>query len=689
MSIDMSGFEHSFANETGIAAMPSLNAVATIEPQLSNDMDNVMFERICDLRDRIADLTDTIEYLRSFLHVSDDELEELDRMRISLQEVLAEIRKRTSLLNDNQKLIKNQISPYKRSLEESQREWFRLMAELEAQQRERNNRRQLDLLTENAPWRDRALPHQYEGAYRLSSVKRGILGDKMGLGKTLQAIMTIDMLKAYGEAKKVLIFCPKPVLDGFERDFKKFSPDQFVFILNQAGSNTKSHVLDVVRAMPVATILTNYEVWRKDKTIIDQLIACQFDTIVLDEAHVMKNANSGNAKGIKRIVHAENKCYACGGLTFGSGCPACGAFPEELYQNRSIKNCFPMTGTAILNRPQDLFPLLHLVDDQAFPDEQAFLRDFCQRICTNCRANYGCTCAGKPNWVWTFRTGGEEALLKRLGMRFTARTRDSAGVVMPPQEIKHHYFDLDPEEYPKQAEFNRLLRDQARLFFAREDKTITQFETLGWYTRMRQSAIWPDGIRVPEKDDDGRIIRYWQPSVGESILMDRGEEIIREGVENGNRIIVFCKFKTALIEMERRLRASGIPLVRYDGDLSDDARREAQHDFDFTLTNPADAKFKVMLAQYDSAKVGLNLHGAQEVVLLDREWNPAMEQQAIDRVRRIGSVFDTIVHILHCAGTATDLMDAIQEYKLNMVEGFEAENERMQKVMRDFLGDDK
>jgi SNF2 family DNA or RNA helicase len=660
--------------------------VENVEPALSDHMDNVMFERIADLRDRIADLSEVIGWLKTFLDYDEDELKQLEAMRRSLQEVLDEIRRRTHRINDGQRIVKQQMRPYQASLEAAQREWARLMAELEAQARERAQREQLELLVENAPWRDRALKHQWEGAYRLSSVERGILGDKPGLGKTLQSIMTVDMLKALGKAMKVLIFCPKPVLDGFERDFKKFSPDQFVFIVNQAGG-AKSHVLDVAAAMDTCTILTNYEVWRKDKTIVDKLIACQFDTVILDEAHVLKDWKSGTAKGIKRIVHAENKCSNCGGLSFGSACPACGQYPTELFEFRSVKNVFPMTGTPILNKPQDLFTMLHLVDDIAFPTESAFLADFCIRKCAVCKRSYNCLCgSGNSKWVWTFDHGGEERLLKRLGMKFTARSRDSAGVVMPPQEVKHHYFELDPEQYPKQAEFVELLRDKARLRF-NEDKVMTQVETLAWYTRMRQSAIWPDGIRVKEFDHEGNFLREWRPEVGESILMDEGEKLMHEALENDNRVIIFCKFKEALKEMERRIIAhpNGIPYVRYDGDLSEEKRKEAQHDFDLTVTDPKDAKFKVMLAQYDSAKVGLNLHGAQEVIMLDREWNPSMEEQAMDRVRRIGSTHDTIVHILHCEGTATELMDAIIEMKAEMRDGFESENDRLQAAMKKFL----
>lgn len=664
--IDMSQFEAAFK-----------------DGQIAPWIDDSMFERIADLRDRIADLRDVREWKKHFLANADEHLEELLRMQRSLEEVIREIRTRRAPYEAEKTAVRQDMTQDERKLQAMQREWVRLMAELNARRKEREMRSDLENLTADAPWRKRALPHQFEGAYRLSGVQKGVLGDSPGLGKTLQSIMTIDMLRAMGLAKKILIFCPKPVLDGFQREFAKYSPGQFVHVLNQTFRGLKSEILDLVKIMPEGVIITNYEVWRKDKTILEKLIQCQFDTVILDEAHNLKDSKSSTFKGVKSIIHAENKCTNCGAFVPGTyRCPTCGEGSPKEHAFRSVKNVVPMTGTVILNKPQDLFALLHLIDDVGFPDEQSFLYDFCKRVLTD------------SGYRWVFGAGGEERLLAKLGMKYTARTRDSAGVVMPPQEVKHHYFELDPEKYPKQHEFNEMLKNNAKLKFAGED--ITMRETLAWYTRMRQAATWPNGIKIPVylKNDDGttwldeegkpKQIDFVRPEVFESVIMDEGETIVREALESGNRIVVFSKFKEALIEMASRLERNGIPFVRYDGDLNDAGRIEAQHDFDLTLTRPEDSKFKVMLANYDAAKVGLNLHGAQEILMLDREWNPGMEEQAMERVRRIGSEFDTIVHILHAEGTGTDLMDALIEEKKAMRDGFENAvdlNEQMRKFL--------
>lgn len=661
--------------------------------RISPFMDNVMHERMADIRDRMADLEGVISYKSEFVSFVLSRLTDLRTFESSLREMLREIENQRYPLNREKRDLESDMAKDKREMESLARELVRIMAELDAQRKLKEERDEIDISTSDAPWRQFAKKHQFEGAYRLSSARKAILGDAPGLGKTIQAIMTIDMLRGLGMARKTLIFCPKPVLDGFETQFGRWTKGHFVWVLNQSKKGLKEDVLDIVERMPEAVILTNYEVWRKNKAILQRLIGCHFDTVILDEAHVLKNSKSVTAQGILEIVKAENKCFNCNGRTFGSACPSCGMRPTELFQNRSVQNVFPMTGTPILNRPQDLFTMLHIIDDIGFPDEQSFLWDFCVQVWN----------AEGTRKIWKFTQGGEKALLKKLGMKYTARTRESAGVEMPPQEIKHHWLELDEEKYPRQYKFIQELKHEAKIAFG-DGKSLTQFETFAWYTRMRQSAIWPDGIIIRDNRKDpitgeeigtGEII--WprpghekEDLPGESILMDEGEEIIREAVESGNRIVVFCKYKTALKEMQRRLSADGIPLVRYDADLSDDARVEAQRDFDLTITRPENSNFKVMLAQYDSAKVGLNLHGAQEVLMLDREWNPGMEKQAMDRVRRIGSEFDTIVHILHAEGTATDLIDALIAEKQQMLDGFDSEVDQaattsMIEAMRKFL----
>lgn len=668
--------------------------------ELSEFMDDEMFERFHTLREQV----DQFEYLIDRKKVKQaehrDNRDAIKRLIASLNETLMGARNSRDAIEAKYDAVTRLIKKDTETHESLKRELTRLIGEIEARKRAATQRGIVSELTQTATWRKSAMPYQYEGAYRLSEVKRGILGDAMGLGKTLQSIMAIDMLKALGESRKVLIFCPKPVLDGFEGQFKKWSDNHFVWVLNQtgrgaSGQGVKKEVLDVIAALPECIVLTNYEVWRKDRSIIDKLIQCQFDTVILDEAHNLKNASSGTAKGIKEIVHAENKCFKCGALTHGAGCPKCGAYPKKLFDNWSVKNLFPMTGTAILNHPQDLFSLLHLIDPEGFPTEDAFLRDFCRKRCAECGANssWSCLC-DNPRWRWTFKDGGEAKLLGKLGARYTARTRKSAGVKMPPQEVKHWELEYDPKNHNRQQKFLDDLKNRARIEFA-DGSAITQTDVLAWYSRLRLATEWPDAVKIYDNRRDPVTGEYigtgeliWPQSdgdlPGQSVIMDWGFERVIEGIENGDRVVVFSQFKGALKEMAARLEKEGVSFVRYDGDLSDSKRREAERDFNINFTNPSESKFQVMLANYKAAGAGLNLSGAHQAVMLGREWNPGKENQAMARIQRMDSKHETIVHIPHCETSATELMDMLIEDKENMITGFQSEVNIVEK-MRKFL----
>lgn len=677
--VDMSAFESQFESEDRYVQYAS----------------NETFERLAFLKERIEDIPGAIDLRRAWLEIE-------EQRRAEIQAIIKRLDEMRNRLMDKRRPIDTRIDNLnhatrqdRKTLDQYQRELARLLDEMAARERLVAQRNALDEATKDFPWRDLALPHQLEGAHRLVSAIRGLLGDKPGLGKTLQSIMVIDMLRAMGQGKKVLIFTPKPVLRDFERAFERWSPGKFVHVLNQTTKGIKAEILSAFAHFPEVVVLTNYEVWRKDASIKKKLADVGFDTIILDEAHLLKTAKSNTSTGIREIVFAENRCPQCNQSDFATRgfekfCMACEYVQEEFDDFCSVKRLIPMTGTPILNKPQELWPLLNMIDRKGFPSENAFLNDYCVKAYDydNDRA------------YWTFGTGGSDRLLKKLGMKYTARNRDSAGVIMPPQEIKHHYLELDVEKYPRQTKFIEDLRERARLAFSDEHQ-MTMQATLAWYTRMRQAASWPDGIQIKgcthepvclnDEGEPGNCIKptiifppAGAPPIGESVIMDASEDIIVEAVESGNRIVVFSMFKSVLSELERRCESHDIRHAKLIGGLPDHVRQSYVDDFNANETKVGEHKYDVLLCQYQTAKVGLNLHGAQELLCVEREWNPGMEEQTIDRLRRIDSQFNSTVHLLHAAGTATDLIDAIQEQKKAMLEGFEADV-NLNEALRKFL----
>jgi CRISPR/Cas system CSM-associated protein Csm4 (group 5 of RAMP superfamily) len=176
------------------------------EGRLSNVMDNDTFERVAELRDRIADLEDVIDFRNEAEVALNLELADIEEIEREVRKFLAKIMARKQPFEDQRRRIRNSNRTDQKELERLRREWAKLQAELEALLKLRRDRMEIDHSTKDAPWRARAKKHQLEGAHRLVAADRAILADKPGLGKTLQSIMAINMLREKGKGKKVLVF---------------------------------------------------------------------------------------------------------------------------------------------------------------------------------------------------------------------------------------------------------------------------------------------------------------------------------------------------------------------------------------------------------------------------------------------------------------------------------------------------
>ena len=120
----------------------------------------------------------------------------------------------------------------------------------------------------------------------------------------------------------------------------------------------------------------------------------------------------------------------------------------------------------------------------------------------------------------------------------------------------------------------------------------------------------------------------FDPLTGESVKLEQLEVDLAEVAASGRKAVVFSQWVEPLEILAERLAAFG-PL-RFHG-------RIAAHQRQHTLAQFRDDPEKhVLLMSYGTGSVGLNLHFANYVFLFDRWWNPAVEDQAINRTHRIG-----------------------------------------------------
>jgi SNF2 family DNA or RNA helicase len=148
--------------------------------------------------------------------------------------------------------------------------------------------------------------------------------------------------------------------------------------------------------------------------------------------------------------------------------------------------------------------------------------------------------------------------------------------------------------------------------------------------------------------DDGR------PLAGRSGKLTRLEEIVESVFAAGERILVFTHFA----EWGKRLadhltETTGVPIACYHGGLARGARDRLIEEFQ-RGTGPG-----ALVLSLKAGGTGLNLTSASHVVLYDRWWNPAVEDQARDRAWRIGQTRTVVSHRLVCPGTVDERVEEV------------------------------
>lgn len=148
------------------------------------------------------------------------------------------------------------------------------------------------------------------------------------------------------------------------------------------------------------------------------------------------------------------------------------------------------------------------------------------------------------------------------------------------------------------------------------------------------------------------------------------EELVREISENtsNHKALIFSQFLGMLGLIKAEMEKLNIPYVYFDGSTSMTEREKAIRAFQDNEDT------RVFLISLKAGGVGLNLTAADYVYIVDPWWNPAVEQQAIDRTHRIGQTKSIFAYRLICKDTIEEKIMMLQERKLNLVKDLIADD---------------
>ncbi|CAI0383903.1 unnamed protein product [Linum tenue] len=163
------------------------------------------------------------------------------------------------------------------------------------------------------------------------------------------------------------------------------------------------------------------------------------------------------------------------------------------------------------------------------------------------------------------------------------------------------------------------------------------------------------------------IHKNWKGSSKITKLLDCLERI--DAYYSGEKSIIFSQWTSFLDLLEIPLREKGVEFLRFDGTLSQKHRERVLKEF-----NESSVK-RVLLMSLKTGGVGLNLTAASNVFIMDPWWNPAVEEQAIMRIHRIGQKRTVRVRRFIVKGTVEERLLQVQAKKQKMIAGALAEDD--------------
>jgi len=212
------------------------------------------------------------------------------------------------------------------------------------------------------------------------------------------------------------------------------------------------------------------------------------------------------------------------------------------------------------------------------------------------------------------------------------RTKDRVLTELPPKMFR----DADVTLTPEQRETYRLAEDEGVLRLTELGEGATIQHVFELVLRLKQ-------------------ICNFDPATGASAKLERLSADLEEVAASGRKALVFSQWVGTLDKLARQL-ARYHPLA-YHGGVAPRKRDEVLREFKESSDR------QVLLISYGVGSLGLNLQFAQYVFLFDRWWNPAVEDQAINRVHRIGTNGPVTVTRFLALATIEERINQILEEK--------------------------
>lgn len=422
-------------------------------------------------------------------------------------------------------------------------------------------------------------PFQYVGVHFAQLAGgRCLIGDDMGVGKTIQAIAHIAINTEHLPA---LVVCPASVKYNWAKECRAWLPSMTVEVLE----GRKGVIPDA------DIIICNYDIISGRK---DALLDYGFNIVVCDESHYLKNIKAKRTSSTLEVA-SESESVIC------------------------------LSGTAVTNRPSEFFTTLNLLRPNEFP---AFF-PYGQRYCDGHNNGWGWDFTGASN-TDELHARTRDFCIRRLKQEVLTELPDKVRTIMDIQPSK-----ADLKRY---SDLHRAWMEDYEMHQNRG--SLPAGFVLNMLTALRHECGL---IKVPSTVD--YIKEHYDITDGKPLVVFAHHTDVLKGCVDALRA-----------DKDRNWRVAGIT-----GDMPADKRQANVEAFQA-------GHIDVLFCSTIAAKEGITLTAANTAVFVEREWVPGWEEQAEDRVYRIGQESDSVHAVyLSVARTIDEKFNQVIEEKRKVV----------------------
>lgn len=440
------------------------------------------------------------------------------------------------------------------------------------------------------------LPHQTETARKVLFEMRGraILADEVGLGKTIEAGLILKEYFLRGLVRKALILVPASLVLQWVRELnQKFG------IPAVAQKKEHSWYNDVV----VASIDT-----AKRDPHRDILLNHEYDMVIVDEAHKLKNKKTTNYQFMLKLRK---------------------------------KYCLLLTATPVQNDLSELFNLISLLK----PGQLGGQNDFAS------------------NFVIDKRVPKNEDQLKGELSKIMIRNRRGDGELdFTKRIVKNIHVELSPEEKKLYDGVTSFVKDQYQAVGG-DISSMLSLVTLQREVCSSRDAVFVTLVNLSKKlaPDSPLRDKIWDlVDIIRTITANSKAEKAMELIQSmEDKVIIFTEYRATQEYLLKYMKDRGLTAVPYRGGMN-----RGKKDWMMDLFR---GRTQVMIAT-EAGGEGINLQFCHHMINFDLPWNPMRVEQRIGRVHRLGQKNDVKIYNLSTKGTIEEHILNLLHEKINMFE---------------------